>query len=153
MNLRVLQKLTKQVHKSATMERLCLKNTAWSRCNGNIRHLFFWWMFLAVEKTLSDGAVEAGMAKYFRARVATCGYAVWCAAHHIRGSPFKWSISGSLRYLLNKMNSHTHMYIIFLNCQRVIGLKLKKDTYHTLTSQTHTHTHTIPSTHTFSIRH
>ena len=76
-------------------------------------------MFLAVEKTLSDGAVEAGMAKYFRARVATCGYAVLCAAHHIRGSPYKWSISGSLRYLLNKMHSqytnvHEHNYF---NCQ------------------------------------
>ena len=40
---------------------------------GNKFHLFFCKMFLATENTLSEGAVEAGMAKYFLASFATSG--------------------------------------------------------------------------------
>ena len=41
--------------------------------SGRMRHRFFRTIFFAVENTLSAGAVEAGMDKYFLASLAMVG--------------------------------------------------------------------------------
>lgn len=65
---------------------LCLRNIISSSRLGNRRHLFFCWIFFDVENTRSEGALEAGTARYFLAKIAMLGYALQCASHHARGS-------------------------------------------------------------------
>ena len=67
---------------------------------GKSLHLYFCNIcFLAVENTLSDGAVDAGIAKYFLASLKIIGKDVSWHFHHVKGSSLRKFISTSFRYL------------------------------------------------------
>ncbi len=80
--------------------RLRARNTSWSTLSGLSADLWHVTMFPLVLNARSEGALVAGMHRYFLASLATCGKCALCCLHHSRGfvsgqASMVWRLSSS----------------------------------------------------------